>query len=212
MSFRRSSRLLVAATALACAAGAPASAHAATSSCRSASTASGNRVLVATKQAVVFSSRRLKQDVACTYSDNRLVKLEAIACCSNLRYALGGHYLAYAYRLDEADNEVDEMGVVNLRTGGRIKHKGESAAATVDTNGFVRSFYVTPKGTLAWLQEFAATDGQPATGDLTVRSIASNGKVQDLDTGKIAADSLALSSGGARLYWTKDGVVQAATL
>jgi hypothetical protein len=212
MPFRHSPRLLVAAAAIACAASAPASAHAATSSCRTTSTASGNRVLVATKQAVVFSSRRLKQDAACTYSDNRIVKLGTIACCSDLRYALGGRYLAYAYRLDEADNEVDEMGVVNLRTGGRVKHKGESAATTVDTNGFIRSFYVTPKGTLAWLQEFAATDEQPATGDLTVRAIAPLGKVQDLDTGKIAADSLALSSGGTRLYWTKDGAVQSAAL
>ena len=204
-------RLAIATALLAVAVAAPAPAEAATNACRAESMKSGNTILLATKQAVVFTSKRLKQDVACTYSDKRLVRLGGFVCCQMERYALGGRFLGYAYRLDEADNEVDELGAVDLRTGKRVPHTGNSTATRVDTNGFVRSFYVTPKGTLAWLQSFTV-EAAPAPGDLAVRTISPGGETKTLDTGKVDTDSLALGSGAKTLYWTKDGAAKSAAL
>ena len=200
--------LLSTGAAIALAAALPASASAA-NSCRKASTARGNQIVTASKGAVVFSSRKLKQDVACTYKHKRQVKLEKFACCSLLRYTLGGRYLAYAYRLDEAFNEVDELGVVDLQTGKRVKYSGMTR---VDTNGYMRSFYVTSSGTLAWLQEFAATDEEPEPTGFQVRAAGRGGPVKELDSGNIGAGSLGVSSNGKTLYWTKDGATQTAAL
>lgn len=208
---RLSLRLSIATALLAIAVVAPAPAEAATNACRAESTKSGNTILLATRQAVVFTSKRLKQDVACTYSDKRLVRLGSFVCCQMERYALGGRYLGYAYRLDEADNEVDELGVVDLRTGKRVPHSGNSTATRVDTNGFVRSFYVTPKGTLAWLQSFT-DEAAPAPRALAVRTISAGGDTKELDTGKIDRDSLALGSGAKTLFWTKEGTAKSAAL
>jgi hypothetical protein len=171
-------------------------------SCRTASTARGNQIVTATNQAVVFFSKEMKQDVACSYKDKRQVKLEKFACCSVLRYRLGGRYLAYAYRLDEADNEVDELGVVDLRTGKRLEFDG---MRLVYTYGVAPSFYVTPRGTLAWLNFDYDENGDVTR---TVRVGEPGGKTKELDKGNIARGSLALSSNGRTLYWTKDGTLQ----
>src|SRR5688500_10480075 len=86
---RRTTRLLFAAAAVSVLAAAPAPAEAATNSCRASSMAAGNQILHATKQSVVFRSARLKQDVACTYKDRRIVRLQQFVCCQMERYALG---------------------------------------------------------------------------------------------------------------------------
>ncbi|MEA2449844.1 MAG: hypothetical protein QOG63_1776 [Thermoleophilaceae bacterium] len=195
-----------AAVALVVVAAAPSAAQAA-NSCRTASTAPGNHVVIASKGAVVFSSRKLKQDVACSYRYRRAVKLGRIACCSQVRYTLGGRYLAYAVRLDQAFHEVDEIGAVDLKTGKVPKYGGAQA---IDTNGYLDSFYVTPAGTLAWLQYGVDDNGRRI--DLTVRAAARGGKVKDLDSGKIARGSLAIGAGGGTLYWTNDGTPRTAAL
>jgi hypothetical protein len=198
--------ILLCTAALALVAAAPASAEAA-NSCRAASTAAGTKIVTASQGAVVFSSKRLNQDVACSYKHKRQVKLDNIACCSLLRYRLGGRYLAYAYRLDEAFNEVDEMGVVDLKTGKRLKFGG---GVRVNTYGFVNDFYVTSKGVLAWAQV-----EEDDSGDVTKRSVhvgAPGGKITELDSGNIAPRSLAVTSDGRTLYWVKDGAVQRHTL
>jgi hypothetical protein len=202
----------VVAAAVACLAAVPAPAQAATNSCRAESMRSGNTVHSANRAAVLFASRRLKQDVACTYKDRRLVRLGSVVCCQLERYALGARYLGYAYRLDEADNEVDELGVFDLKTGKRLRYKQTSGASTVDTNGYVRSFYVTAKGTLAWVQAFQANDAQPNPTDIAVRAIAAGGTTQTLDTGNIDSSSFAISVGGKTLYWSKDGAVKSAPI
>jgi hypothetical protein len=209
-SARRSTRLLVVAAAVACAAAAPAPAQAATNSCRAESLRSGSTILLATKDAVVFRSKRFKTETVCSYRYKRIVVIGGFACCQQVRYTLNGRYFGYALRLDQADNEVDELGAVDLRTGKRLTYTGTSSSTTVDTNGFVRAFYITPKGTLAWLQE-NAVDGD-GTGALAVRAIAPRGATQELDTGNVGADSLALGSGGKILYWTKDGAARSAAL
>jgi hypothetical protein len=197
----------VSGAAVALVAAAPTAAQAA-NPCRTASAARGNQILIASNAAVVFSSRRLKQHVACTYRHKRRVKLGRIACCSELRYALGGRYLAYVYRLDEAFNEVDELGVVDLKTGKRLRYGGKTR---VDTNGYVNGFFVTPRGSLAWLQ-YGLDERGEREADRTVRAAVRNGPIEDLDVGPIAFGSLALGSGGKALYWTKGGVTQSAVL
>jgi hypothetical protein len=201
----RRALVLVGAT-VALAAAVPTPAQAA-NSCRTAAGAPGNKVVVASKGAIVFSSRKLKQHVACTYKFKRQVKLGRIVCCSVERYRLGGRYLGYAIRLDEAFNEVDELGGIDLKTGRQIKY---GTKPRIDTGGYVNGFYITPTGSLAWLQYDLTEDGRREA--FTVRAAARGGAIDDLDSGNIALGSLGLSSAGKTLYWTKDGAVQTATL
>lgn len=202
----RRAALLAAAAAVGLAGAAPTPAQAA-NSCRSASMAPGNQVLIVTQQAVVFYSKKLGQDVACTFRDRRQVKLQNYACCQVERYALDGRYLAYAYRLSEAHNEVDELGVVDLRTGKRQRY-GDSAR--ISTGGYAAEFYVTAKGTLAWVQTELGEDG--VEGDPTVHSASRGGAIKELDSGKIDAGSLAVSPSGRTLYWTKAGTAMSSAL
>ena len=209
---RRPICLCVALAALACAVTAPAPAAAATNSCRAESTRSGNSIVVANRTGVVFNSRRLKDVVACTYKDRRLVRLRGV-CCQFERYQLGARYLGFAYRLDEADNEVDEMGVYDLKTGKRVPFSKQSGPTTVDTGGFVESFHVTAKGGLAWIQLFRPEDnGTPDPNDVGVYTIAPGGQPQQLDRGNIDPNSFAVSSGGRTAYWTHDTVVKSAPI
>lgn len=206
-------RLAIFAAAVACAVGAPAPASAATNSCRAESAKSGNTTLLATSQAVVFRSKRFKTEVVCSYKHRRIVVVGGFACCQRVRYALarGGRYFGYALRLDAADNEVDELGAVDLKTGKRLTYKGTSSATTVDTGGFVREFQINSKGTLAWLQE-DAVDGS-GTDVQAVEAIAPGGTMQLLDrAATIDSASFAMSSGGTRAYWIKDGAAQSAVL
>ena|SRR3712207_5055070 len=105
--------------------------------CRAAASAPGSKVLVATNTAVVFHSRKAKQDVACTYGAKRLVKLENIACCEGLRYALAGRYLGYIVRTSQVDYEVDVFGGVDLKTGKQLRYGGKRQ---IDPGGYVRGF------------------------------------------------------------------------
>lgn len=207
-------RLPAATAAVACVALVPAPAHASTNSCRAAATASGNQVRTATPRAIVFHSRRLRQDVACTYHDKRLVRLGNVVCCELTRYALGGRYLAYAYRTSEVDNEVDEMGVFDLSTGRRLTYRKQSAASTVDTEGYVRSFFVTSRGVLVWSQAFQENEVHTDPHEIAVRTIAAGGATKDLDDGNaLDALSLAVGANGKRAYWTTDdGTVRSAPL
>ncbi len=211
---RLSLRLSIVTVAVACAAIAPAPAEAATNTCRAESLRSGSTILLATNQAVVFRSKRFKTEVACSYKHRRIVVIGGFVCCQLPRYALasGGRYLGHVIRLDEAFNEVDELGVVDLKTGRRARYTNQSSANVVDTQGFVRSFHVTSKGTLAWLQEYAVNEAHAAN-DHAVRTIAIGGNTQDLDTGTTIDDgSLAVSSGGRVAYWIKDGAAKSALL
>jgi hypothetical protein len=212
---RHSLRLFIAAAAIACVAAIPAPAAAATNSCRAESIRSGSTILLATSQAVVFRSKRYKTEVACDYKDRRIVVIGGFVCCQLPRYALasGGRYLGYAIRLDQADFEVDEMGVVDLKTGKRQRYSGQSAATTVDTNGYVKSFHVTSRGTLAWLQEWFVNEAHPEDNDYAVRSIAPGKDTTELDTGKtIDPSSFAVSSGGKTAFWVKDGATKSAPI
>ena len=216
LSAPRSTRLILAAAAVSVAAAAPAPAEAATNSCRANSTASGNQVLHATKQSVVFHSARLKQDVACTYKDRRIVKLQRFVCCQMERYALGARYLGYTFRLDAADNEYDEVGVIDLKTGKRLTYGGDSRIRTISTGAYVRALYVTPKGTVAWLHEYPSFDPtDPTSGDIWVQSAVPGGNPTTHDMGEkgtIDTTSLALSSGGKTLFWTNAGSARSAAL
>ena len=210
---RVSVRLSIAAAAVACVMAAPAPAAAATNSCRAESMRSGSTILLATSQAVVFRSKRFKTEVVCSYKYRRIVVIGGFVCCQRERYELarGGRYFGYALRLDQADNEVDELGAVDLSNGRRLKYTGTSFATTVDTNGFVRDFEINSKGTLAWLQE-NAVDGN-GTGTYAVRAIAPGGATQELDSGTtIDPSSFAISGGGTRAYWLKDGAAKFAAL
>ncbi|HEX8054639.1 MAG TPA: hypothetical protein VF517_16755 [Thermoleophilaceae bacterium] len=190
---------------------APAPAAAAGNSCRAESLKSGNTVTVANRTGVIFESRRLQQTVACTYKHRRLVKLRGV-CCQFARFQLGSRYLGFSYRLDEAFNEVDEMGVFDLKTGKRVPFSKQSGPATVDTGGYVESFQVTAKGGLVWVQGFKNGDDEPDPNDVAVRTIARGETPQTLDRGKIDPDSFAVSSGGKTVYWSNDGTVKSAPI
>ena len=213
-SSRLSLRLSIAAAAVACAiAAVPAPASAATNSCRAESMKSGNTILLATNQAVVFTSKRFKTEAVCSYKHRRIVVVGGFVCCQQLRYELarGGRYFGYVRRLDEPFNEVDELGAVDLKTGKRLRFPGGSGPNTVDTGGYVRAFDINSKGTLVWLQE-NAVDGTP-NDQIEVRAVAPGASGQLLDSGTtIDPNSLALSSGGTTAYWVNGGAARSALL
>ena len=203
---RRSTRLLLAAAAVSVAAAAPAPAEAATIPCRASSMASGNQILLATPQSVIFRSARLKEDVACSYRYKRSVRLQALVCCQFERYALGSRYIGFTFRSDAADAEYDDVGVIDLKTGKRISYGSGANVSTIGTGAYVRALVVTAKGTLAWSQEnpdFDETD--PTAGDVSIYSITRGASSPvRLDNGKagtIDPNSLALSAGGTKLFW-----------
>jgi hypothetical protein len=209
----RSLLLVVAVAAVACAATAPAPASAATNPCRAESMRPGSTILAATKDAVVFRSRKYKTEAACTYRDKRITVIGGFACCQLVRYALSGRYLAYAARTDQADFEVDEMGVVDLRTGKRLRYKKQSASTTVDTNGYVESFFVTSRGTLVWSQTFFQNEAHTDENEAAIRTIAPGGETKDLDdSNTVDATSLGVSSSGKRAYWVNGEAVKSAAL
>jgi hypothetical protein len=165
---------------------------------------------------VVFRSARLRQDVACTYKDRRIVRLQRYVCCQLERYALGARYLGYTFRLDAADNEYDEVGVIDLKTGRRVTYGGAARIGTISTGAYVRALYVTPKGTVAWLDEYPSFNpDDPASGDISVRSVVPRGNPTTHDTGEagtIDTTSLGLGSGGRTLFWINAGAARSAGL
>lgn len=214
---RRSTHLLVAAAAVSVAAIAPAPADAATNACRASAHASGNQILHATKQSIIFRSAKLKQDVACSYRYKRRVKLQPLVCCQFERYVLGSRYIAFTFRADAADAEYDDVGVIDLKTGKRIRYGEGGSVSTISTGAYVRALFVTPKGTLAWSEENPDFDPtQPTSGDVSIYSITpgasttvrhDNGK-----KGTIDPHSLALGFGGTKLFWETTGGPRSAPL
>jgi hypothetical protein len=214
---RRPLPVLLAATAVSIAAAAPAPAAAATFPCRASSMASGNQILEATGQSVIYRDARSKQPIACSYRYKRRVRLQALVCCQFERYALGSRYIGFSFRSDAADAEYDDVGVIDLKTGKRIRYGPGGNVSSIGTGAYVRALAVTPKGTLAWSVEnpdFDPTD--PTAGDVSIYSVTrgattttrhDNGKAGTIDPG-----SLAVNAAGTKLFWDTTGGPRSAPL
>ena len=184
-----------------------ASASAATS-CRAASISRGATIQTATETAVVFEKR--DNIYACLFKRGKVRRLEIAH-----RYALSGRYLAYAYTGSAIGDEVDSLGVLDLKTGkpknlDPVDNNG-NFPGELQTQQTVDAFVLTSNGTIAWLQ--GTSNGRVEEGSPNeVHTIGVDGVRRVLDQGNIADGSLALSSDRKTLYWAKDGVARSAPL
>jgi hypothetical protein len=92
---------------------------------------------------------------------------------------------------------VSTLHMIDMRTG---------SERTTLVSGGVADLVLTRFGVAAFMQ--GVTENEPAH----VRRMDRRGVVVDIDSGNIAAGSLAVSPDGRHLYWTKDGVAYGASL
>lgn len=159
--------------------------------------------------AVVFS--RKSNFYGCVYRGGKVRKLP-VDCCFPERFTLGGRYVAYTYRGSAIGDEVDRIGVYDLKSG---KPKDLDPADRgndpneIDTGQIIFGFFVKANGTVAWLQ---TSGGQEDPGPNQVHAVGRDGVRSVLDRGNIPDGSLGLSSDRTTLYWLKDGAPQFAVL
>jgi hypothetical protein len=90
---------------------------------------------------------------------------------------------------------VSEVNLIDMRSGGN---------PTALAPGGVSDLVLTKHGVVAWIQ--AGDPGVPRS----VRRMDRHGDVAQLDSGDIAAGSLAVNPDGRHLYWTREGVARTA--
>jgi hypothetical protein len=205
---------LVMAAAVLAVAFAPTAAQARSSSCRTASTARGSKIVRHDRDAVVF--RRHGSDVlrACAFghSVRKLTQL----CCEGVRDRLAGHFLAYTYQGTAIGDETNKLGVINLTTGRlerliKFDPHGEGGGREIETSSFVTDFEVSSHGALVWIEDVLTSFDDPhcagcPTGQREVR--AADGKPPRehvVDSGKISPRSLRISRDHRSILYVKDG-------
>ena len=207
------------AVAAAIAAALPSSAAAATT-CR-ASTAPGAKVVIASREAVVYKRRetdalRGKQWIhyGCLYARDREWPLTQFVEFHQFLgpWALGGRYVAYAYDEEEAagGESNDEIHVVDLRTGKQKQGAREAAKGSKQNESRVHSIVVKPNASVAWIASFHSDDFDHVI--FQVWAIEA-GKRRKLDQGQsIRPHSLALSANGETVYWRTGSETRSAEL